>query len=221
MLDKWVYGYDARSERFNHIHIRNYEEKDFLRLIEVQKKAFPPPFPSKLWWDEDQLRDHVSIFPEGCICIEVEGEVAGSMTAMKTNIDDQTDHTWDEVTGGGTMRTHNPEGSVLYVVDICVDPAYRSLGLGGQLTQAMYETVVHFHLDRLIGGARMPNYHKHKHELSPEEYVNLVLKNELKDPVLTFLFKAGRSPVRPIAKYIDDEESAHYGLLTEWKNPFT
>ncbi|MCP3025922.1 GNAT family N-acetyltransferase [Halobacillus sp. A5] len=220
-MDKWVYGYDVKSKRFNHIHIRNYEEQDFSRLIEVQKKAFPPPFPSDLWWDEEQLYNHISIFRDGCICIEVEGEIAGSMTAMRTEINENTHHTWEEVTAGGTMRTHNPNGSVLYVVDICIDPAYRSLGLGSQLTQAMYETVVHYKLDRLMGGARMPAYHKYKNDLTPEEYVNLVLKNEITDPVLTFLFKAGRSPVCPMAEYIDDKESCNYGLITEWRNPFT
>ncbi|MFC7320628.1 GNAT family N-acetyltransferase [Halobacillus campisalis] len=219
-MDKWIYGYDAKGKRLNHLHIRNYNDNDFERLIEVQKKAFPPPFPSDLWWNQSQLQEHISIFPEGCLCIEVEGIIAGSMTAMRCTVDDQKDHTWEDITGNGTMRTHDEKGTELYVVDICVDPEYRSLGLGSQLTQAMYETVVHLGLDRLIGGARMPSYYKYEDEYTPEEYVNLILQSEIHDPVLTFLFKAGRSPVRPIAEYIDDKESCNYGLLTEWKNPF-
>ncbi|WP_173916361.1 GNAT family N-acetyltransferase [Halobacillus sp. Marseille-Q1614] len=219
-MDKWIYGFDKKNHPFHHLHIRNYMEQDFNRLIEIQKEAFPPPFPSKLLWDESQLREHINIFPDGCLCIEVEGVVAGSMTAMRTNVKDELDHTWDEITAEGTIRTHDEIGKDLYVVDICVDPSYRSLGLGRQLTQAMYETVIHLQLNRLVGGGRMPGYHKYADELSPAQYVNAVLQGELHDPILTFLFKAGRSPVRPIKNYIEDEESCHYGLLTEWKNPF-
>lgn len=220
-MDKWIYGYDVKGDRFNHLHIRNYNENDFDRLIEIQKKAFPPPFPSELWWTEDQLEQHISIFKEGCLCIEVDGEVAGSMTTMITNLNEEDlDHTWEEMTAGGTMSTHDPDGKIMYVVDLCVDPDYRSIGLGKQLTQAMYETVVHLRLERLIGGARMPLYHKYQHELTPEEYVNLVIQSEIKDPVVTFLLKAGRSPIQPIEGYLEDEESCDYGLLTEWRNPF-
>ena len=220
-MDKWIYGYDRARSRFNHLHLRNYYENDFEDLIQIQKKAFPPPFPPELWWNKEQLANHLEIFPQGCICIEVDGVVAGSMTTMITDMSNETiDHSWDSMTGEGTMSTHNPEGNTLYVVDLCVDPDYRSLGLGRQLTQAMYENVVHLNLERLVGGARMPLYHKYHQELTPEEYVNLVIRAEIKDPVITFLLKSGRSPIKPMADYIKDEESCHYGLLTEWRNPF-
>ncbi|MBH0229504.1 GNAT family N-acetyltransferase [Halobacillus yeomjeoni] len=220
-MDKWTYGYDRKNDLFNYLHIRNYEEKDFERLIEIQKKAFPPPFPSELWWTKEQLENHIRTFPEGCLCIEVDGVVAGSMTTMMTSFDEKNlSHTWEEKTADGTMKTHDPNGNIMYVIDLCVDPDYRSIGLGRQLTQAMYETVVQLGLKKLIGGARMPRYHKYVQELTPEEYVNLVINSEIHDPVISFLLKSGRSPIEPIKNYIEDEESCNYGLLTEWRNPF-
>lgn len=101
--------------------IRNYEEKDFKDLILIQQESFPPPFPSELWWNEEQLENHIGLFQQGALCIEVDGEMAGSMTALIVNFDpDHPNHTWEEITDNGYIRNHNPEGNTLYVVDIGV-----------------------------------------------------------------------------------------------------
>ncbi|AJY74034.1 GNAT family N-acetyltransferase [Paenibacillus beijingensis] len=201
--------------------IRSYEERDFPGLIRIQQESFPPPFPSELWWNREQLSNHVAMFPEGALCIEVDGEIAGSMTGLRVDFDpDHPDHTWEEVTDHGYIRNHNPSGNTLYVVDIGVRPAYRKLGLGKWLMSSMYEVVVHSGLERLLGGGRMPGYHKQAAEMTAEQYLNAVVKGELKDPVITFLLRCGRTPLKVVENYLDDEESCHYGTLMEWKNPF-
>ncbi len=47
--------------------IRRYTERDFAELIRIQQECFPPPFPSELWWNEEQLASHVARFPEGAV----------------------------------------------------------------------------------------------------------------------------------------------------------
>lgn len=201
--------------------IRNYTERDFPALIRIQQESFPPPFPSELWWNAEQLNNHVALFPEGALCIEVNGEIAGSMTGLLVDFDPaHPEHTWEEVTDGGYIRNHNPNGNTLYVVDICVRPSQRKLGLGKWLMSSMYDVVVHKGLDRLLGGGRMPGYHKKKHEMTADQYLAAVVKGELKDPVITFLMRCGRTPVQVVANYLEDEESCHYGALMEWRNPF-
>jgi ribosomal protein S18 acetylase RimI-like enzyme len=201
--------------------IRNYEKKDFPGLILIQQESFPPPFPSELWWNEEQLTNHVTLFPEGALCIEVNGEIAGSMTALLVDFDpSKPDHSWEEVTDNGYIRNHNPNGNTLYVVDISVRPAYRKLGLGKWLMLSMYEVVVGLGIERLLGGGRMPGYHKHSDVMSPDQYLEAVVKGDLKDPVITFLLRCGRTPVKVVANYLEDEESRNYGTLMEWKNPF-
>lgn len=86
--------------------------------------------------------------------------------------------------------------------------------------QSMYELTVFKGLKRLIGGGRIPHYHKSAEEMTPEQYVQAVLDGEKRDPVLSFLLQCGRSPVCVIPGYIEDEESLHYAVLMEWKNPF-
>jgi ribosomal protein S18 acetylase RimI-like enzyme len=204
------------------VTIRRYGEADFDALIDVQREAFPPPFPSELWWNREQLANHVRLFPEGALCAEVEGAgVVGSMTGLLVKFDpSHPAHTWEEITDAGYIRNHDPDGNTLYVVDICVKPAYRKLGLGKWLMLSMYEVVVQLGLERLLGGGRMPGYHRVADELTAEQYVERVLAGELRDPVLTFLLRCGRLPLAVVPGYLEDEESRGYAALMEWRNPF-
>ena len=201
--------------------IRNYNKPDFPELIAIQKESFPPPFSSELWWNEEQLANHVELYPQGALCIEVEGELAGSMTALLTDFDPaHPEHTWQEITDDGYIRNHKSGGATLYIVDICVRPKYRSLKLGQLLMQSMYERVVQDGLERLLGGGRMPGYHKFSDTLSAEQYAEQVIAGEIKDPVISFLLYCGRMPVAVVSNYVEDEESENYALLMEWQNPF-
>lgn len=201
--------------------IRRYGTSDFRQMIAIQQESFPPPFPAELWWNEEQLSEHVARFPEGAICAEAEGRLIGSMTGLL--VDGSTlagAHSWEAVTDNGYIRSHDPDGDTLYVVDISVIPAFRKSGVGKWLMQTMYETVVHLGLRRLLGGGRMPNYHLHKSEATPEQYVRKVLEGEWRDPVIGFLLRCGRVPVGIAEGYLEDEESGHCAAIMEWRNPF-
>lgn len=201
--------------------IRNYGEKDFSELVQIQRECFPPPFPSELLWNEEQLSNHITLFPEGALCIEIAGELAGSLTGLLVDFAPASPlHTWEEITDSGYIRNHNPEGNTLYIVDISVRPKFRKLGLGKLMMSSMYHVVIKKDLDRLLGGGRMPGYHKVSGEMSAEQYLDEVVKGSRKDPVITFLLRCGRTPVSVVENYLDDEESCGYGTLMEWRNPF-
>ncbi|KQX66432.1 GNAT family N-acetyltransferase [Paenibacillus sp. Root444D2] len=202
--------------------IRNYGKADFDALILIQQESFPPPFPSELWWNEEQLTEHITRFPEGALCVEVAGQVVGSITGLRVEYEEQhaADHSWSALTDNGYIRTHRPDGDTLYIVDICIMPAYRKFGLGKLMMQSMYEVIVHLGLRRLLGGGRMPGYHKHAAVMSADDYVRAVMAGSLKDPVITFLLRCGRTPVQVVPNYLQDEESLNHALLMEWRNPF-
>lgn len=203
------------------IVIRNYTERDFEQMIAIQRESFPPPFPAELWWKPEQLQEHVRRFPEGALCAEAEGRLIGSMTALRVgNGQLAATHTWANITDHGYIRNHESDGDTLYVVDICVIPAYRKAGIGKWLMQTMYEVVVQLRCRRLLGGGRMPGYHRHAHEATAEQYLQQVVAGNWKDPVVTFLLRCGRTPVGVAAHYLEDEESCNYGALMEWRNPF-
>lgn len=203
------------------IVIRNYSKADFDDLIEIQSECFPPPFPQELWWNKKQLLNHVTLFPEGALCIEIDGKVVSSLTGLCVQFNPtHPNHTWAEATDNGYITNHDPSGNTLYIVDISVRPSYRSLGLGKIMMQAMYHVVVNKGLDRLLGGGRIPGYHKHAGKMTANEYVQKVVKGELHDSVISFLLRCGRLPLAVVEDYLEDEESRNYGVLMEWKNPF-
>ncbi|MGO4886635.1 GNAT family N-acetyltransferase [Anaerobacillus sp. MEB173] len=213
--------YVFKDERPFPAVIRNYKKEDFSSLIQIQEESFPPPFPSELWWNSEQLLNHVNLFPEGALCMEIDGEIVASMTSLIVNFDSShSEHSWEEITDNGYITNHNPNGNTLYVVDIGVRPAYRKYGLGKWLMQSMYEVVINLNLERLLGGGRIPGYQKVAHKLTAEQYLDEVVKGNLKDPVITFLLRCGRTPVKVVADYLDDEESHNYGALMEWRNPY-
>ncbi|UQZ34290.1 GNAT family N-acetyltransferase [Paenibacillus sp. PK3_47] len=203
--------------------IRQYTEDDFAELIKIQSEAFPPPYPAELLWNREQLHNHVTRFPEGALCVEVGGVLAGSVTGFKMNYDPEEAvhrHTWSEVTADGYLTTHQPDGNTLYIADLCVRPKYRSLGLGKELVQSLYHVVVEQKLQRLLGAGRMPGYHKHSPRMTAEEYLAGVVSGDLADPVITFLLRCGRTPLGVAADYLEDEESCNFAALMEWRNPF-
>ncbi|MFC7682184.1 GNAT family N-acetyltransferase [Paenibacillus sp. GCM10028914] len=201
--------------------IRNYTPADFEELIIIQSETFPPPYPPEQWWNHEQLGNHVSLFPEGALCVEVDGVLAGSITSLIINYDpDEPAHSWAKATDNGYIRSHNPQGDTLYIADICVRPQFRKLGLGKWLIQALYHVTVQLGLERLLGGGRMPGYHKVSADMTALEYLNAVIHGELKDPVITFLLRSGRTPIGVASDYLEDEESCNYAALMEWRNPF-
>lgn len=70
------------------------------------------------------------------------------------------------------------------------------------------------------GGGRMPGYHQFANNMTAEQYLDAVVKGDIKDQVISFLLRCGRTPVKVIPNYLEDKESNNYGALMEWKNPF-
>lgn len=200
--------------------VRGYRAQDFAELITIQSECFPPPFPQELWWNQEQLSNHVRLFPLGALCVEIGGQLVGSMTGLCIRYPAHGHLSWEQATDGGYIRNHDPQGDTLYVVDVSVRPAFRKLGLGKQLMQSLYEVVIHLRLTRLLGGGRMSGYHLHAEKLSPEQYLDAVVRGELNDPVISFMLKCGRVPVGVVHNYLEDEESRHSAALMEWRNPF-
>jgi GNAT superfamily N-acetyltransferase len=201
--------------------IRSYGIADFDGMIDVQRESFPPPYPEELLWSKEQLSRHVAVFPQGALCAEAGGRLVGSMTGLIVDMEDyHGSHSWETIADNGYIGNHNPKGDTLYVIDVCVIPAYRKAGVGKWLMQSMYETVVHLGLKRLLGGGRMPGYAAKADIATPEHYLEKVIAGEWKDPVITFLLKCGRMPIGVERNYLDDEQSLNNAALMEWRNPF-
>ena len=171
-------------------------------------------------WPSSFLENHISIFPEGQFCAEVNGRIIGSASSLLVHLKpNYADHTWYDITGQGLFTNHNPNADSLYGADISTHPKYRHDGIGSMLYGARKELVVRLNLRRMIGGGRLFNYCEYADRMSAEEYAQKVIRGELRDPVLSFELDNGFKFIKILTNYLDDVRSLNYASFIEWINP--
>ncbi|WP_414812133.1 GNAT family N-acetyltransferase [Paenibacillus algorifonticola] len=196
--------------------IRNIETADIDQIIALQLICFPNMAP----WKKVQLESHLRIFPEGQICVELDGEIIGSCSSLIVNFDDYLEqHTYSEITDKGFIRNHNPRGESLYGMEVMVHPEYRRMKIGRRLYEARKRLAEQLNLKSIIVGGRIPGYHKYSDKLTPREYAEEVLQQNIYDSVLTFQMMNGFTLKRILTNYLpDDDDSMSYASLLEWNN---
>jgi ribosomal protein S18 acetylase RimI-like enzyme len=218
-LEMMVLGADGDAAE--KVFIRNYNPKDFAAIRQIERECYPPPFPETDLWDDEQLSRHVEVFPEGAICAIYQDVIVGSMTTLIIDDREGTTRDWAEMTDEGNLvGSHNEKGKTLYVADMIVSPSSRKLGIGRLLMQAAYFLVIELEMERLLGSVRMPGYHKVSALMTPECYLEEVVSGIRRDPVITFMLKCGRKPIRIVHNYMEDHMSRNCAVLMEWRNPF-
>lgn len=130
-----------------------------------------------------------------------------------------TQHRWRDITGRGTLSTHEPAGDTLYGTEIMVHPEARRMGLGRRLFERRFRFVAENGLRAFVTGGRLPGYSGNAERMLPQEYVEAVTRGDLTDPVLTPEIKWGLTPRGVLAGYIVDPPSWHYATMVVWENP--
>ncbi|AZA83036.1 carbon-nitrogen hydrolase [Chryseobacterium lactis] len=200
------------------IETRPLNVQDYDELAQTMKRAYPQM--SESIWSKKSIEKLTRMFPDGQICITVDGKLAAVALSIIVNYDEfGDDHTYSDITGNYTFNTHTSKGNVLYGIEVFVDPEFRELRLGRRLYDARKELCELLNLKSIILGGRIPNYHKHSHELSPREYIRRVRDKEIYDPVLSFQLSNNFLPIRVLKKYLpEDEASQENAVLLQWNN---
>jgi predicted amidohydrolase/GNAT superfamily N-acetyltransferase len=169
---------------------------------------------------EKKFLAQLAAFPEGQICIEDRGKVVAAAFSVVVDYDKFGDlHTYDEITGNAYLTTHDPNGDVLYGVEVFVSPDYRNLRLGRRLYEARKELCVNLNLKSIMAGGRIPGYQDHADRISPYEYIEQVKSKDIYDPILTFQLSNGFEVKRLLKAYLpSDKESKGYATLLQWHN---
>lgn len=171
-------------------------------------------------WSLEQFKSLISIFPEGQVCIEVNGKIVASSCSHIINFDNYSvSDSWGTLTNNGFIRNHDPKGDTLYGIEIMVDPDYRNMKLSRRLYEYRQKIVKEKNLKRIAIGGRIPNYHKYTDKMTAAEYVEKVIDKKLYDPVLTAQTANGFILKELLPDYLpNDKESCGYATFLEWIN---
>ncbi|UWY29138.1 bifunctional GNAT family N-acetyltransferase/carbon-nitrogen hydrolase family protein [Flavobacterium sp. TR2] len=200
------------------VELRNLEIEDYRQLKKSMIESYPEMADS--YWGSDDIERLLSIFPEGQLVILVDGKVVGS--ALSLILDEklvEKRHNYQQISGNYTFSTHNPNGEILYGIDVFIHPNYRGLRLGRRLYDARKELCEQLNLKAIVFAGRIPNYREHAKKLSPKAYIEKVRTKELYDPVLSFQLSNDFHVLRILKNYLEgDEESKEFAVLLEWNN---
>ncbi len=203
----------------HHLKLRNTRLSDYPDIARIMDQVYPSMGGA---WSRQQIASQINRFPEGQICIEDNGRVVAAAITLIVDYNRFGDqHTYSDITGDGMITTHDPNGDVLYGVDVFVDPEYRHMRLGRRLYDARKDLCQQLNLRAIVAGGRIIGYHKHADKMTPDQYISLVRRNEIYDPILSFQLSNDFHVRRVIRNYIpDDKESHGFATLVEWNNIF-
>ncbi len=198
--------------------LRQTRVEDYQDIAEIMDRVYAGDLEGA--WSEAQFQSQIKRFPEGQLCIEDNGKVVAAAISLivKYSRWGQNHRYWD-IVGDGFLTTHDAKGDVLYGVDVFVHPDYRDLRLGRRLYDARKELCEQLNLRGIVVGGRIPGYHNHREQMTPQQYVARVRARELVDPILTFQLANDFQVRRIVRGYLpDDKKSAGYATLLEWVN---
>ncbi len=199
------------------IKVRSLSKKDYNDLKKSMSEAYQGV--GELWTREN-IVDLIDVFPEGQLCVEVNGHVVACalsiiLNSKKSNIYDS----YYEIIDDGKFSKHDYEGDTLYGIEVFVHPDYRSLRLGRRLYDSRKELCEELNLKSIVAGGRIPNYFNFAEEMSPRVYIEKVKRKEIFDPTLTFQLSNDFHVKKILKNYLpEDSESMEFATLLEWNN---
>ena len=206
------------SHKINKVQIRNLQLEDYTQLSQSFTRVYSDG--SDVFWTREQIGKLIDIFPEGQIVAVVDEMIVGCALSIIVDYDMvKNDHTYAKVTGDETFCTHNPNGNILYGIEVFVHPDYRGLRLARRMYDYRKELCETLNLKAIMFGGRIPNYYKYAADMRPKEYIQRVKLKEIYDPVLTFQLSNDFHVRKVMTNYLpNDEESRHYATLLQWDN---
>jgi len=199
--------------------IRSITEDDISDIIKLQTETFPIMAKDGVIWQEHHLKSHIKVFPEGQMCAQLDGRIVASASSLVMSLTPEyKEHSWKEATAFGMFTNHSLKGDTLYGADISTHPDFSRLGIATMLYDARKELAIKLNLRRMIAGGRLFDYCDYAEKMTPLEYAEKVVRDEIKDPVLSFQLKNGFSFIKILPNYMRDARSLNYASFIEWKN---
>jgi predicted amidohydrolase/GNAT superfamily N-acetyltransferase len=206
------------QEKIESIDLEFLKIEDYEELKDVMIASYHTMPES--YWKEHHVVSLIDKFPEGQIVIKINGKIAGCALSIIVDYSKyEYKHTYREITGNYTFKTHTTKGDVLYGIDVFITPEFRGNRLGRRLYDYRKELCEKLNLKGIVFGGRIPNFHKYADQMSPKDYIEKVKNREIHDPVLNFQLSNDFHPIGVLQGYLEgDQASMEYAVLLEWDN---
>jgi hypothetical protein len=206
-----------RHRKFNKIVVRQAKPKDIESYLKLQEER----------WREDnmasaeQLHSRLKAYPQGMLVAERGGEIVGmaySLRISKYNYDNPP--TWNEITNNGYCNNVDPDGDVIFGVDLSTGRGVGHLA-GDKLLIGMGRLAISEGVKTAMLGGRLPGYHEYASKMTANEYLHA--KNDhgqaLDRQVRYYTSIPGLKAKKVLPNYFHDPDSRNYGVLLVWRNP--
>ncbi len=208
-----------RDGGMNPIRIVNLKPEYARALAALQPICFPHLDKSE-WMTEAHFRHHSCIFPDGNYVALAGERVVGLGAGFFIDFDlDHPQHRYLEMVAGGSFAHHDPNGAYYYDADVSVHPDYRGRGIGTRIYAARQQLVRRYGKKGMIAGSLLPGYGIYKGQMSVADYVDGVVRRELRDPTLTFHLNNGFEVRTILEDYVTDPATDNRAALIVWSNP--
>lgn len=168
-----------------------------------------------------QLESRLKTFPTGVLVGEHEGQVVAGATFIRlSGYDIHEALSWTDLCDDGWCTNHDPNGPVMFGVDLSVSRhAPRSASavmLTGGIALAIRQGV-----EAVYWGSRLPRYHKYADSMTPDEYLHSKnRRGRYLDPEVQLYSRAPLvEVVGAVPEYFKDWESENWGAIMMWRNP--
>lgn len=200
------------------VEARTARPEDVADIVALSEHVFADA--TMTAWRPQHVRSHIQRFRAGQIVVLWNDELVASSTSMRTGWGQvQRPHTWMGITGGNELANHDPEGPVLYGLEIMVHPEHRRRGLARLIYQARKVLVRQLALEGLVVVGRIPGFDEARlvAEIDVEDYVAEVVQGKRQDPVLSMQLSVGLEPDGLLENYVWDPASRHHGVRLTWR----
>ncbi len=201
------------------VEVRNTRLRDLPELLRLSRTIYG----ERGSWKPGELRLHQQVFPEGQFVAfdPRNGRILGMAVSLVVEMDRfPFDVPWRVVTDRGRLSTHAPHGDTLYAAGVAVDPAARGRGIGSALYAARASLLGELGLERIRAGARIPGYGAVADHMTPEAYVEEVVRGMRRDPTLSFQLAQGFQYLGIAREYLrTDRASRGFAAIVEWRPP--
>ena len=141
------------THKINKVELRNLRMEDYDQLAKSFKRIYAD---HDVFWTHEQIKTLITIFPEGQVVIVVDDKIVGCALSIIVDYNMvKGDHTYAKVTGNETFNTHNPQGNILYGIEVFIHPDYRGLRLGRRMYEYRKELCEKLNLKAIMFGGRM------------------------------------------------------------------